>query len=57
MPRLSVRRRWRLTVIVGAAHNWGGVLIQPGLDPIEDPIETLGYCSNQPLGLLVAPRD
>jgi hypothetical protein len=48
-----VRRRWRLTVIVRAAHAWGGVLIQLGLDPIE----TLGHLSDQPLGLLVVPFD
>jgi hypothetical protein len=45
MPRLSVRRRWRLTVVVRAAHACGGVLIQLGLEPIENPIDTLGYCS------------
>jgi hypothetical protein len=42
MPRLSVRRRWRLTVVVRAAHACGGVLIQLGLEPIENPVDTLG---------------
>jgi hypothetical protein len=45
-----VRRRWRLTVIVRAAHALGGELIQLGLEPIE----TL-HCL--PLGLLEIELD
>ena len=41
-PRLSVRRGRRLTVIVSAAHAWWGILIQFGLEPIKDPVDTLG---------------
>jgi hypothetical protein len=55
--RLSVRRGWRLTVIVRAAHAWGGVLNQHGLDPIKDPIDTLGHLSDRLPGLLVIPLD
>jgi hypothetical protein len=40
LRRLSVRRGWRLTVIVRAAHAWCGILIQLCLDPIKDSIDT-----------------
>jgi hypothetical protein len=56
-PRLSVPRRWRLTVIVWAVHARGVALIQLGLDPIKDPIDPLGHLNDQSLGLLVVPFD
>jgi hypothetical protein len=52
-----VRRGWRLTVIVGAIRACDGVLIQLGLDPIKDPIDTLGHLSDRLPGLLVIPLD
>jgi hypothetical protein len=45
-----VRRRWRLTVIVRAAHALGGELIQLGLEPIET-------IHSFPLGLLEIELD
>jgi hypothetical protein len=52
-----VRRRWRLTVIVWAAHAWCGILIQLGFEPIEDPIDTLGDVREQSVELLVVQFD
>ena len=57
MPRLSMHRRWGLTVIVKAAHARGGELIQLGLEPIERPIDTLGDFGDHLPGLLVVPLD
>ena len=57
MPRLSVLRRWRLTIIVRAAHALGGELIQLGLEPIKDLVDTLGDLSEQFVELLVGQFD
>lgn len=44
-----MRRRWRLTIIVRAAHARDGVLIQLGLNSIKDPVDTRGHPSDQSL--------